>query len=61
MKNMLIKDFYPKKNEPQFSNFSIVTIDNYSVKISGNEVIDNILRYLMNEPSSSLLIFLNQS
>ena len=42
MKNMLIKDFYPKKNEPQFSNFSIVTIDNFSVKISGNEVIDNI-------------------
>lgn len=42
MKNSLIKDFYPKRNEPQFSNFSIVSVDNFSVQISGNQVIDNI-------------------
>ena len=42
MKNDLIKNYYPKKNEPQFSKFSIVSDNNISVKISGNEIIDNI-------------------
>ena len=41
MKNELIKNYYPKKNEPQFSKFSIVSDNNISVKISGNEIIDN--------------------
>tara|TARA_B100001142_G_scaffold75582_2_gene76245 strand:+ start:94 stop:1251 length:1158 start_codon:yes stop_codon:yes gene_type:complete len=42
MKNNLIEDYYPLRNEPQFSNFFISTHDNISVKISGNEIIDNI-------------------
>ena len=42
MKNDLIKNYYPKKNEPQFSKFSIVSDNNISVKISGNEIIDNV-------------------
>ena len=42
MKNNLIEDYYPSKNEPQFSNFLISSHDNVSVKISGNQIIDNI-------------------
>ena len=42
MKNNLIKDYYPSKNEPQFSNFLMSSHDNISVKISGNQIIDNI-------------------
>lgn len=42
MKNNLIKNLYSKKNEPQFSNFSIITEDNISVKVSGDEVLENI-------------------
>ena len=42
MKNNLIEDYYPSKNEPQFSNFLMSSHDNISVKISGNQIIDNI-------------------
>ncbi len=42
MKSNLIKNNYRKKNEPQFSNFAIKSDDNYSVDISGKEIIDNI-------------------
>ena len=42
MKNNLIEDYYPSKNEPQFSNFLMSSHDNVSVKISGNQIIDNI-------------------
>ena len=42
MKNNLIKDYYPSKNEPQFSNFLMSSHDNISVKIFGNQIIDNI-------------------
>ena len=42
MKNDLIKDYYPSKNEPQFSNFLISSNNNVTVNISGNEIIDNI-------------------
>mgnify|MGYP001156774591 FL=1 len=42
MKNDLIKDYYPSKNEPQFSNFLMSSNNNVSVNISGNEIIDNI-------------------
>ena len=42
MKSDLIKNYYPKKNEPQFSKFSIVSDNNVSVKISGENIIDNI-------------------
>ena len=42
MKNDLIKDYYPLKNEPQFSNFLMSSNNNVSVNISGNEIIDNI-------------------
>ena len=42
MKNNLIEDYYPPKNEPQFSNFLMSSHDNVSVKISGNQIIDNI-------------------
>ncbi len=42
MKSNLIKYNYRKKNEPQFSNFAIKSDDNFSVNISGTEIIDNI-------------------
>ena len=42
MKNNLIEDYYPSKNEPQFSNFLMSSHDNISVKISGNQIIANI-------------------
>ena len=42
MKNDLIKDYYPSKNEPQFSNFLMSSNNNVTVNISGNEIIDNI-------------------
>ena len=42
MKNNLIEDYYPPNNEPQFSNFLMSSHDNVSVKISGNQIIDNI-------------------
>ena len=42
MKSNLIKNFYPKKNEPQFSEFTISSLNDISVRIKGGQVIDNI-------------------
>lgn len=42
MKNNLIQDLYSTKNEPQFSNFSIISDNNISVSIIGNDVLENI-------------------
>ena len=42
MKNELIKDYYPSRNEPQFSNFLMSSNNGITVNISGNEIIDNI-------------------
>ena len=57
MKNNLIEDYYPSKNEPQFSNFLISTHDNVSVKISGNRVIDNIEIFKRMSPPVPLNLF----
>ena len=57
MKNNLIEDYYPSKNEPQFSNFLISTHDNVSVKISGNSVIDNIEIFKRMSPPVPLNLF----
>ena len=42
MKSDLIQDLYNKKNEPQFSTFSIGTHENISVTISKNKLLENI-------------------
>ena len=57
MKNNLIEDYYPSKNEPQFSNFLISTHDNVSVRISGNRVIDNIEIFKRMSPPVPLNLF----
>jgi len=57
MKNNLIEDYYPSKNEPQFSNFLISTHDNVSVKISGNRIIDNIEIFKRMSPPVPLNLF----
>ena len=57
MKNNLIEDYYPSKNEPQFSNFLISTHNNVSVKISGNRVIDNIEIFKRMSPPVPLNLF----
>ena len=42
MKSDLITDLYNKKNEPQFSTFTIGTSDNVNVRISKKSLLENI-------------------
>ena len=42
MKSDLITDLYNKKNEPQFSTFTIGTSDNINVRISKKSLLENI-------------------